>query len=82
MGRTRQITRSAEAKHEGEFVEAVELQAETEKAIGLPTRDGDPEPIWLPKSQIDAMEGEDGRVFCYIPTWLARKKEVEKVRKY
>lgn len=82
MGRDRQITRSAQAKHEGEFVEAVELQAETKKAIGLPRKDDNSEPIWLPKSQIDAMEAEDGRVFCYIPTWLARKKEVEKVRKY
>jgi len=82
MGRDRQITRSAQAKHEGEFVEAIELQAETKKAIGLPRRDDDPEPIWLPKSQIDAMEASDGRVFCYVPTWLARKKDIKMVKKH
>lgn len=82
MGRDRQITRSAEAKHSGEFVEAYKLQAETKKAIGLPHRDDDKGPIWLPKSQIDAMEGEDGRVYAYIPTWLTRKKELGMVQKH
>lgn len=82
MGRERQITRSAEAKHEGIFQEAVELQAETRKAIALPTIEDDEEPVWLPKSQIDAMEGEDGRVFAYIPEWLARKKKLHLVKKH
>lgn len=81
MGRERQITRDIQAKQEGEFVEASELQAETKKAIGLPHREND-EPIWLPKSQIDAMEGENGRVYCYVLTWLARRKELEMVKKY
>jgi len=81
-GREREITRSQEARNGGIFVEAIELQAETEKAVGLPHRGDQVDPIWLPKSQIDAMEAPDGRVFIYVPEWLARKKELGMVRKH
>lgn len=82
MPRERQVTRSQEAKQSGIFVEAIELQAETKKAIGLPHRGDQEEPIWLPKSQIDAMEAPDGRVFVYVKEWLARKKELGMVKKH
>lgn len=79
--RDREITRSIQAKHNGEFVEAYKLEAETDKAIGLPTIPDDEDPIWFPKSQIHAMEGEDGKVYAYVPTWLMRKKETHLIQK-
>lgn len=75
------ITRSVEAKHNGEFFEAKKIQAETRKAIGLPHRE-DSDPIWLPKSQIHAVRGEDDRIYLYVPHWLVQKKPLEMLKKY
>lgn len=81
MSQEREITRDIQARNEGEFVEAYTLVAETKKAIGLPTIENN-DPVWLPKSQIDAREGEDGRVFAYVPTWLMRRENTELIQKH
>lgn len=81
MRRDSLITKSIEAKQEGDLLKAYKLEAETEKAIGLPTIPDDKDPIWLPKSEIHAVKDRDGRVFAYVPRWLVDKKETHLLQK-
>jgi len=73
----RYLSKDREAFEEGKTLIAEKLEAETDKAIGLP-KDGDEDDLaWLPKSQVHAEEMIDEAVRVFIPEWLAEAESDE-----
>ncbi|AUO79386.1 hypothetical protein [Salinibacter virus M31CR41-3] len=69
----RVIAENEEAFMDGRNLVAPYLEAETEKAIGIPT-EGDRDPVWLPKSQIHADEMLNEHVRIALPDWLVESE--------
>ena len=70
----RVIAENEDAFMDGRHLVAPYLEAETEKAIGIPTKGDDRDPVWLPKSQNHADEMKNERVRIALPDWLVESE--------
>lgn len=67
-----------EAVEEGKTFLAARVQKVTRKGVGL-AQEGTRDLLWLPKSQCDIREMEDGTAYVCIRKWLADEKDFTKV---
>lgn len=56
---------------------AERVEVETDKALALPTEDG--EVKWFPKSQVHAAAMYDETVLLAVPKWLAEQNEIDTI---
>lgn len=70
----RVIAENEDAFMDGRQLVAPYLEAETDKAIAIPTT-GDKDPVWLPKSQIHADEMLNETVRIALPDWLVEAEK-------
>ena len=70
----REITANQDAFERGPKVLAHHLEAETDKAMGFPSRDeGNDDLVWIPKSVADTREMIDEAVDLCVEPWFSRE---------